>query len=119
MATRAYNDFKIAPHFSLREFECRCCGQVRLSVRLVVLLEELRARWGRPIAVTSGYRCHARNLAVGGAEHSLHMRGQAADIAAVGAHQRLAAELARSVGFDEVLPGGAGNYLHVGIRRPA
>ena len=44
------------------------------------VLDPLRARWGAPITVTSGYRCPVVNRAVGGAANSQHMRGEAADI---------------------------------------
>ena len=44
------------------------------------LLDPLRAAWGYPLTVTSGYRCTAVNDFVGGAPNSQHMRGLAADI---------------------------------------
>ena len=43
-------------------------------------LDRLRSEWGRPIIVTSGYRCKELNAAVGGARYSQHLKGQAADI---------------------------------------
>lgn len=44
------------------------------------ILDPLREAWGQPIIVGSGYRCEALNKAVGGAAHSQHRLGQAADI---------------------------------------
>ena len=44
------------------------------------ILDPLRDAWGQPIIVGSGYRCEALNKAVGGAAHSQHKLGQAADI---------------------------------------
>lgn len=44
------------------------------------ILDPLREAWGQPIIVGSGYRCEALNKAVGGAAHSQHKLGQAADI---------------------------------------
>lgn len=44
------------------------------------VLDPLRAAWGGPIRVNSGYRCHELNKAVGGTPGSQHMRGEAADI---------------------------------------
>ena len=44
------------------------------------VLDRLRDEWGRPIIVTSGYRCKELNAAVGGARYSQHLKGQAADI---------------------------------------
>ena len=44
------------------------------------VLDILRGEWGRPIIVTSGYRCKELNAAVGGTHYSQHLKGQAADI---------------------------------------
>jgi len=44
------------------------------------VLDPLRARYGHPIYVSSGYRCPKLNNAVNGALNSQHMRGEAADI---------------------------------------
>ena len=44
------------------------------------VLDPLRQSWGRPLTVTSGYRCPALNKAVGGVANSHHLYGQAADI---------------------------------------
>lgn len=44
------------------------------------VLQPLRDEMGHPIVVTSGFRCAALNAAVGGAKHSQHICGQAADL---------------------------------------
>ena len=44
------------------------------------LLDPLRELLGRPVFVSSGYRCRALNNKVGGSKTSQHMKGQAADI---------------------------------------
>lgn len=44
------------------------------------VLQPLRDWYGKPIHVTSGYRCKALNKAVGGVWNSQHMTGEAADI---------------------------------------
>lgn len=47
------------------------------------ILDPLREVWGRPIIVTSGYRCEALNRILPGASPtSQHKQGQAADITA-------------------------------------
>lgn len=48
----------------------------------VEVLQPIRDAWGKPIVVTSGYRCPALNKAVGGVANSQHIYGQAADIKA-------------------------------------
>jgi hypothetical protein len=47
------------------------------------VLDPLRAAWGAPIIVTSGYRCPRLNSAVGGAKQRQHVSGMAADIRTV------------------------------------
>lgn len=110
------NDFKLSEHFNMMEFQCRCCGRAMICPRLVALLEELRARRGRPLILTSGYRCERHNSEVGGSRSSLHMRGRAADISVPPAEQRVLALVAREIGFTEVIEGGDKNYLHVAIK---
>jgi len=75
------NNFQVRAHFWLKEFQCACCGHVKISCELVRALEELRAQLGgKPIIVTSGLRCVSHNRAVGGAPDSDHLHGWAADI---------------------------------------
>lgn len=47
------------------------------------VLDPLREAYGKPIIVTSGYRCEKLNKAVGGAASSQHVKGEAADIRSV------------------------------------
>lgn len=52
----------------------------RLELLIANLLEPLREAWGSGLRVSSGYRCEALNIAVGGSTTSAHKRGDAADI---------------------------------------
>ena len=58
---------------------------VKKNIELLVekILDPLRESFGKPIIVTSGYRCKELNKAVGGAAKSQHMSGEAADIRSV------------------------------------
>ena len=51
---------------------------------LAMALEEVRARLGCPIVISSGYRSPALNAAVGGAPNSAHVLGYAADLTCPG-----------------------------------
>ncbi len=51
-----------------------------LETLVTKVLDPLREAWGAPIRITSGYRSVALNKAVGGAAHSQHTLGEAADI---------------------------------------
>lgn len=56
--------------------------QVLGNIKALVLnvLDPLRARIGRPIIITSGYRSQRVNELVGGSKTSQHLLGKAADI---------------------------------------
>lgn len=51
-----------------------------IAVLVDRVLDPLRQAWGKPLTVTSGYRCQELNRIVGGAKTSHHLRGMAADI---------------------------------------
>ena len=54
-----------------------------LTALIEKVLDPLREAYGKPIIVTSGYRCEKLNKAVGGASSSQHVKGEAADIRSV------------------------------------
>lgn len=51
-----------------------------LTALVTNILDPLREAYGKPIVVTSGFRCPRLNRAVGGVAKSQHMKGEAADI---------------------------------------
>lgn len=53
---------------------------VNLTNLINCLLDKVRDRFGKPIYISSGFRCTALNSAVGGVKGSQHQKGQAADI---------------------------------------
>ena len=72
----------LSRNFSSREFRCRCgCDRAEVNPRLVEALQQLRDLAGRPIRITSGYRCPDHNRAKGGKKRSQHLLGNAADLA--------------------------------------
>jgi uncharacterized protein YcbK (DUF882 family) len=114
--TMRINDIQLTPHFKLREFQCRCCSLVKLTPKLLKLLEELRVKWGSPIIITSGYRCASHNRYVGGASGSLHLSGMAADISASPSEQAVLKKLAKVEGFTGIICGDKKNYIHVAVK---
>lgn len=76
-------DKQLSPDFRLAEFHCKCtnpeCITTYVSDDLVTGLQELRDILG-PLTITSGFRCHAHNEAIGGSLNSQHLYGRAADI---------------------------------------
>ncbi|WP_289172093.1 D-Ala-D-Ala carboxypeptidase family metallohydrolase [uncultured Parasutterella sp.] len=74
----------MSKHFKPSEFESKD-GRPSpwpevVDPALYHLLEEIRADFGEPICINSGYRSPEHNAAVGGAKNSYHVKGQAADI---------------------------------------
>ena len=109
------NEFQLTENFSLREFQCPCCHTVMLHPKLAAALQKLREKWGKPVTVTSGYRCARHNAEVGGVPNSRHMRGLAADAAVPRAEQEKFRELARAAGCSKILPYPARNFVHLEI----
>lgn len=70
-------------NFKIAELEFYDVVPPEFMANATVLLENLqviRDAAGAPITIISGYRCPARNAAVGGKDKSLHLQAAAADI---------------------------------------
>lgn len=52
----------------------------RIKALVLNVLQPLRAAWGKPLVLNSGYRCPALNKIVGGRPISQHLKGEAADV---------------------------------------
>lgn len=127
------NDFQLQPskwdgpsHFNTREFRCNHCRELMIHYDLVLALERLRAEIGKPLIITSGYRCQAHNRAIGGVKSSGHTKGYAADIALPSGftmklfrdtiwRTRKDTGIVRVGSYDGYQ--GKHNFCHVGIRR--
>lgn len=71
----------LSAHFDRSEF-AQPDGQLGQEppCRLLCVLEAIRAFAGRPLPIISGWRSKEHNAAVGGADSSRHLTGEAADI---------------------------------------
>lgn len=71
------DDWKV----TVEEFECKCgCGQNGVDINFLRKLNEARDLINIPFIILSGFRCPEHNKAVGGALHSAHLKGLAADV---------------------------------------
>ena len=92
-----------------------------LSVLVERILEPLRAAYGKPITVSSGYRCEKLNKAVGGVANSAHLRGDAADLQAkdMEGFKKFVREwmISQRVKFDQCIieKSGKTEWVHIGI----
>lgn len=142
---------QLSPHFSLEEFIRSDAAQAmgnpntptaahRANLdKLALEMEKVRALFGVPIAITSGYRNPQVNAAVGGVPNSDHAQGLAADFHVDGIDDLHAAEKIRDseLAFDQLIlergrcvhisfapamrrqvlrqPGGPGSQVFVGL----
>lgn len=93
---------KIAPNFQYKEFDCQgkgCCSTTLIDEKLVAYVQQIRDHFGKPITITSPYRCETHNKRVSGATKSYHMQGKAADIVVQGVSSREVAKYAESIGI--------------------
>ena len=84
------------------------------------VLDPLRARYGKPIYVNSGFRCATLNAAIGGAINSQHMYGKAADITAGNkSENKKLFELVQSLGleFDQLIDENQYSWIHISYNK--
>lgn len=81
------------------------------------VLQPLRLAYGKPIVISSGYRCPELNKKVGGVPSSQHVKGQAADCVIRGlASKLLGILLAENLPFDQAILYKKRNFLHISLR---
>lgn len=83
---------QITQHFSLAELinsatadkhyidNTPCVGHIDNIYYMAYMLELIRKYYGKPMRISSGYRCPELNQLVGGSPNSAHMEGLAVDI---------------------------------------
>lgn len=82
MAIKTYHagsNEKVSKNFVASEFGC-CNADLQLDDKLVGWLQKIRDHFGKPVNISSGYRCPEHNAQAGGSPKSYHMKGMAADI---------------------------------------
>lgn len=119
---------KLTEHFSLEEFT-RSTIAIRLkidnsvpdelmpNVKLTAIkLELVRKVLGKPIIITSGYRCPALNARVGGVSTSAHTKGLAVDFhSAYGTPKEICQRLIDTgVQFDKLIQE-HNQWVHIGF----
>lgn len=128
---------RLSPHFTLAEMTAsetarrigdpNAPGLVEIAAMKTLcaeVLEPIRAHFGRPVRVNSGYRSPRTNAAVGSSATSQHRRGEAADIEIAGLSNLDLARFVRDrLAFDQLIleahRAGDPNsgWVHVSYRR--
>lgn len=93
-----------------------------LTALVANILDPLREAYGKPIVVTSAYRCARLNRAVGGAKNSQHVKGEAADIRSlsdtVSENKRLFDLIVElKLPYDQLIDEYGYNWVHVSFSR--
>lgn len=109
-----------SPYFTQDEMRCQCgCGADGMHSEFMDKLTSLRADWGQPMAVTSGYRCtqhpiEAKKIA-SGRNPGAHASGRAVDIGIQGedAYKLLCAALGHGFSGIGIQQKGSARFIHL------
>ncbi len=106
------------PNFKAAEFRCSHCGAEGIKEGVVAKLQAMRTEYGKPMRITSGYRCPQHPIEARKSTPGAHALGLAADIGVEGAEAHRILGLALKHGFTGigVQQKGAGRFIHVDIR---
>lgn len=106
------------PNFSASEFACKHTGQNDMKHEFMEVLQRVRADFGRPMKITSGYRHWTHPVeARKGHTTGEHTRGTCCDVACTDGRERFdLVNLALKHGITRI--GIAKNFVHLGIGGP-
>lgn len=106
MGVKTYQEndkVQLSKNFNSYEFRCGLgrpcpCSTILIDDKLVEYLQKIRDHFGKPVTITSAYRCPSYNKSIGGATGSYHSKGMAADIQVKGVTPKEVAKYAESIG---------------------
>lgn len=111
-------DWARYPNFSEAEFRCRHTGRCEMQAEFMARLQAIRAEYGKPMPISSGYRHPSHPIEAGkGRADGEHTRGTCCDVAVSGADALRLIEIAIRHGINRVgvQQKGGGRFLHLGI----
>jgi len=103
------------PNFSAKEFNCSHCGKNEMKPEFMQKLQQLRTTYGKPMRITSGYRCPQHPIEAAKSAPGAHSSGCAADVGVQGSEAHQVLSLAMQIGFTGigVQQKGTGRFLHL------
>ena len=113
---------QLSTNFQSTEFDCNgkgCCSKTLTDTKLVEYLQAIRDHFGKPVKISSSYRCEIHNPKVGGVKSSLHIKGMAADIKVEGVEPAEIAKYAESIGVKGIGlydTSKDGHFVHIDTR---
>jgi uncharacterized protein YcbK (DUF882 family) len=107
-----WDDF---PNFSRSEFACQHCGRAEMDDDFMWRLQDLRSSYGKPMRITSGYRCPEHPIEAAKAKPGTHATGRAVDVAVSHGQAYALLRLAMRMGFTGVgiQQKGDGRFIHL------
>lgn len=110
---------QLSKNFNSYEFRCGLgrgcsCTTTLIDDKLWEYLQKIRDHFGKPLDITSAYRCPSYNQSEGGATGSYHVKGMAADFVIDGVAPKEIAKFAESIGVLGI--GLYSNFVHIDTR---
>jgi len=108
-------DWTKYPNFKAAEFNCTHCGKNEMQPEFMARLQSLRTAYGKPMRITSGYRCKDHPIEAKKAAPGAHASGCACDIGVEGADAHRLLTYAFAAGFTGigVQQKGTGRFIHL------
>ena len=106
----------LTKNFTVKEMACSCCGESKMDVRFMDMLQALRSVLDRPLVVASAYRCPEYNNKVSSTgTDGPHTTGKAVDIGISRADAVDLLEKALMIGFTGIgiQQKGTGRFIHL------
>lgn len=105
-------------NFKVEEFACKHCGENKIKPELIDVVQKIRTALGRPIRISSGYRCEDHPAEKRKDEPGEHFDGTAADLAV--SYENAFLVLRAALSIPEVTgigvnQKGPNRFIHIGI----
>ncbi len=84
-----------------------------IEILIEKVLSPARERYGKPIYINSGYRCPELNQRVGGAKHSYHLQGRAADLNTRCGENQILFDILKTLPHKELIWEQSSKWIHV------
>jgi len=112
-------DWSAWENWSEKEFACTHCGKCEVLPELVDMLQEIRSKIGKPMFISSGYRCASHPVEVTKDKPGEHTTGFACDVICHGSRAVSLAKLFLDYGVTRIGFHQKGTpshrFIHVGL----
>ena len=92
-------DWALYPNFSKKEFDCTHCGANQMTPAFMAKLQALRTKYGKPLRITSGFRCAQHPIEAKKIKPGAHASGCACDVGVDGQQAYEVMKIAFELGF--------------------